>query len=272
MRFTCTATLEVPLSLDVVCRRAFSVVGIEDLNDNKDAWEPVHLDDQDFEVRSCCAQRGIITLSLHLAKRGFVPGENLQFNASVVNGTDRSLKSSTVRLRQHISYRAKEFSGHEAVKQETFEIAKKHRGAIAPGAKEVWANEGILIPSVPPKLARCKFIDVSYTLELEADPGLNLVTPIIIGNVPLMASIDEMQNSLSPSGESQKTSESQASANGPSSTTIPEPEYEESLCGKVDIREGKNERIAHGEHSFCPRYPCYKSLSKPPEGNFNLPL
>lgn len=46
-------------------------------------------------------------------------------------------------------------------------IVKKDKGEIAPHSKFVWTNENIVVPSIPPRLSRCKIIQITYTLELD---------------------------------------------------------------------------------------------------------
>jgi hypothetical protein len=80
-----------------------------------------------------------------------------------------------------VCYRAKTFAGHEHTKTANKVIAKREKGEIAPHSTFKWETEKIALPSVPPKLSRCRIIDVTYTLELEVQhfPPFHIPPPFV---------------------------------------------------------------------------------------------
>ena len=46
-------------------------------------------------------------------------------------------------------------------------IVSKEKGSLGPKARFNWEGEFLEVPPVPPKLFRCRIIDISYTLEFE---------------------------------------------------------------------------------------------------------
>lgn len=49
-------------------------------------------------------------------------------------------------------------------------------------------NESLLIPSVPPRLGKCKIISVNYSVALEVE-NLNVEIPIVIGSIPQLSDL-----------------------------------------------------------------------------------
>ena len=70
-------------------------------------------------------------------------------------------------LKQHTTYRAKMFSGQEQTKQTEKVVCKLERGDIGAHSEYTWDGVELRVPPVPPKLARCRVIDISYALEFE---------------------------------------------------------------------------------------------------------
>uniref|UniRef100_A0A914XGF5 Arrestin C-terminal-like domain-containing protein n=1 Tax=Plectus sambesii TaxID=2011161 RepID=A0A914XGF5_9BILA len=186
IRYTCKAICERPWDFDITSRRAFTIVGIEDINEDPRAKDPASVSDSNYNIRFCCRKQGTISVDLSVDRIGYTPGELIELTALIKNDSQKTLRNSCARIKQHVCYRAKTFAGHEHTKTANKVIAKREKGEIAPRSTFKWEHEKIALPSVPPKLTRCRIIDVTYSLELEVDPGIVVSLPIIVGTIPLL--------------------------------------------------------------------------------------
>ncbi|VDM49232.1 unnamed protein product [Toxocara canis] len=189
IRYTCKAICERPWDFDIVSKRAFTVVGIEDINEDPKFLEPATASDCNSSIRFCCRKQGPISAELSLDRSGFTPGEVICVNGKIRNDSQRTLRSSCLRLKQHVNYRAKTFAGSEHVKTSSKVVVKKEKGEIAPLSVFEWNNEKIILPSIPPRLSKCKIIEITYTLELQADNAVTAILPICVGTIPLLADL-----------------------------------------------------------------------------------
>ncbi|MFH4974770.1 hypothetical protein AB6A40_001479 [Gnathostoma spinigerum] len=187
IRYTCRATCERPWDFDIVSKKAFTVIGIEDINENPALLEPTSASECNSSLRFCFRKQGSISAELSLDRAGFTPGENLYVNAKVQNDSQRVIKGMFLRMKQHVNYRAKTFAGSEHVKTANKVIVKKERGEVAAHCSYLWNNEKIEVPSVPPKLSRCKIIEVTYSIELEVLGVLTVAIPISICTIPRLS-------------------------------------------------------------------------------------
>jgi len=284
VRFTCTAILERPWDFDIVCARHFTVVGIEDLNDNKDARESVSVANSDFDLLTCWRKVGSICVNLRLAKAGYVSGETVLVNAEVRNQSNRALKYSSAKIKQHVIYRAKSFMGTEGNKEVSFDLVKEDRGAILPHKIERWKDVKLTVPPVPPKLVKCKVIDINYSLEFEVDPGFVVVAPLYIGNVPLVdyyhpacepqhaggharggeppLGSSEVRIEIEPASNpsSRRSSRSKTNWLARKYPNLAPPSFEESHFGRTSVRDTQSDEGLLGDWVFAPKYPCYRDL------------
>ncbi|VDK24635.1 unnamed protein product [Anisakis simplex] len=87
-------------------------------------------------------------------------------------------------------FRAKTFAGSEHVKTSNSVIVKKEKGEISPNSTFEWDGETVVLPSIPPRLSRCKIIEIIYTLELQVTSiTVSAVLPIHIGTIPLLSDL-----------------------------------------------------------------------------------
>ncbi|VDM93696.1 unnamed protein product [Onchocerca ochengi] len=187
IRYTCKAICERPWDVDLVSKRAFTVIGIEDINQEPETMEPASETECISSVRHCCQKRGSITVKMSLDRTGFTPGEKIQVNASITNDSSKMIRCLTLKMKQYVDYRAKTFAGSEEMKQVSRIIAKKEKSEIAAHSTFSWTNEIIDVPPVPPRLSRCKIIQNIYTIELDVDGNSTTVIPIRIGTIPHLA-------------------------------------------------------------------------------------
>ncbi|VDD88179.1 unnamed protein product [Enterobius vermicularis] len=189
IRYTCKAICERPWDFDIVSKRAFTVIGIEDINEDPKLLQPCTVSVSNSPVRFCCLKEGSVSAELSLNRTGFTPGEFFLVNAKIKNDSQKTLRSSCLRLKQNVTYRAKTFAGYENVKLSSKTVVKAERGEIAPHSSYSWNNEKIVIPSIPPRLSSCKIIEIAYTLELDVDDVVTAVIPIHIGTIPFLSDV-----------------------------------------------------------------------------------
>ena len=111
----------------------------------------------------------------------------IAFNAEIDNQSNRDMRSSTLSLIAHVTYKATSRN-----KSESRIVAQKRHGGVSPGDSDLWGGVVMKVPAAPPtNLAGvCNVIKVYYTLELKVVPSgpafdLKVKLPIIIGTVPL---------------------------------------------------------------------------------------
>uniref|UniRef100_A0A183EEZ6 Arrestin_C domain-containing protein n=1 Tax=Gongylonema pulchrum TaxID=637853 RepID=A0A183EEZ6_9BILA len=235
VRYTCTATCERPWDVDIVSKRAFTVVGIEDINQEPETMEPACVSECDSSVSFCCRKQGSVSVKLSLDRTGFTPGEQFQVNATITNDSSKTIRCSALKMRQQVDYRAKTFAGSEHVKSASRVIVKKEKGEIAPHSKFAWINENVVVPSIPPRLSRCKIIQITYTLELDVDGCVKAVLPIQIGTIPCLSNIVERTIN------GQKKMDSPGAANGATPTqSIPKPVFDGSTIQVKQVWKATN--------------------------------
>ncbi|VDN25153.1 unnamed protein product [Gongylonema pulchrum] len=105
VRYTCTATCERPWDVDIVSKRAFTVVGIEDINQEPETMEPACVSECDSSVSFCCRRQGSVSVKLSLDRTGFTPGEQFQVNATITNDSSKTIRCSALKMRQQVDYR-----------------------------------------------------------------------------------------------------------------------------------------------------------------------
>ncbi|KAK6100690.1 Arrestin (or S-antigen) N-terminal domain family protein [Brugia pahangi] len=189
IRYTCKAICERPWDVDIISKRAFTVIGIEDINQDPEAMEPVCETECISSVKLCCQKQGSIAVKMSVDRTGFTPGEKIQVNALITNDSTKMIRCLTLKMKQYIDYRAKTFAGNEEMKQANRLIAKKEKGDIASHSTFAWTNETIDVPPVPPRLSRCKIIQNNYMIELDVDGNVATVIPIQIGTIPCLAAL-----------------------------------------------------------------------------------
>ncbi|PAV65405.1 hypothetical protein WR25_19321 isoform A [Diploscapter pachys] len=182
IRYTCKAICERPWDFDIVCRKAFTVIGIEDINADPKLNEPLNVSDSNHTVALCCRSAGSVSGEIAVAKIGYTPGEVIAISYSATNNSSRS-RSICLRLVQNTTYKAKTFAGHEQVKSVTRVVQKIDKGEVSSHNSTEWLSEDIIIPSLAPRLGKCKIIYVTYAIELEIESTVTVKCPIVIGSI-----------------------------------------------------------------------------------------
>ncbi|KAJ1373778.1 Arrestin domain-containing protein 17 [Parelaphostrongylus tenuis] len=295
IRYTCKAICERPWDFDIVTRKGFTVIGIEDINSDPRLNEPISRNETNRTVAWCCHATGSITGELNLEKTGFTAGETIDITYRVTNECSRA-KSVCLKLMQNTVYKAKTFAGHEQVKTTNQIVLRNEKPEIPANSVSNLLADRMVVPSLPPRLGKCKIISINYTIDLEVDQNKLVSCDIVIGTIPLLSELlihtkarngkdslnskkdlSTVENCVQltitdESGETifgeQLSSEMDALMSSrkrvrmPSSIlselypTMPSPYYRESFYGPVDISDEK-ESAQYGEKMFTPKYPFY---------------
>ncbi|XP_025115473.1 arrestin domain-containing protein 2-like isoform X2 [Pomacea canaliculata] len=118
-------------------------------------------------------------------------------------------------------------------------------------------NRAAPVPALPPsRLEGCGIIDISYFVGLKVHVRWTTVTlerEIVIGTVPMR---------FVPSRESASPARSIATAPSappmePPPYSEPPPSYEESVFGRVEIRDENDDEHTSGQMGWAPSYPVY---------------
>jgi len=197
-------------------------------------------------------------IDIEIGKTGYVSGENIFINAVIDNKSNMKIKHCDILLFQESVYSGKFVRPGKAVHAKE----KFHKDILChvkqPGIEKKsivrWDNIAVKVPCVPASgLDGCTIIDTSYYLKIRlVPPGTALVLeteiPIIIGNVPLIAS--ELTSPVeAPFG--------------------PAPDYKKIF--RIDHSE-----TDHQDFTYTPQYPVFKKVDSTepvlPEFSMNIVL
>ncbi|CAD6185987.1 unnamed protein product [Caenorhabditis auriculariae] len=279
IRYTCKAICERPWDFDIVTRKAFTVIGIEDINSDAKLNEPTSASESNHTVKFCCRSSGSVTGELKLPKAGYTPGEKIDLCYRVTNNSSKS-RNVTVRFVQVTTYKAKTFAGHEHVKCVKRVVNKADEAEVGGDVTTDWLKEEIVI-SIAPATVR-KVPDIVGGLYGRVgggaspnhhDPSGNRIDP---STFPAFGPFEKLDNQWDPtkkndsgvqvtitdesgqvvedlSDEMEALMSSRKRVRMPSSIlselypSMPSPYYRESYFGPSDIAEEK-EQVQFGEN------------------------
>uniref|UniRef100_A0A914WQ52 Arrestin C-terminal-like domain-containing protein n=1 Tax=Plectus sambesii TaxID=2011161 RepID=A0A914WQ52_9BILA len=267
IRYLCAATLKRPkLKFDLHVKRLFTVMAREDLNKIPLAKDPVELTANE-EIMCCFASRGIVSVTISMNRRGFVPGEFLPLIIKVRNNSRKDVDVLQMRLKQYISYYGDTtFAGFKGRNDVTKEIIRIDRALnTAPGDEMTLDDLKFQIPSLPPSMSGCDIIDIRYGLKIDISSFIRLELPIIIGTVPVRA----MPASKSVDDLDEYDSIGSDDTDMPSMTTPPQCGYRVSVTGPFRLNNDGNDdddgggggdnnsEGTFGDREFAPVYAYY---------------
>lgn len=261
LRYTCKATLERPWDSDILCKRAFTVIGLEDLNECEEAEKPINLSEtSSIGLPLCFRTFGTISTTLSIPKSGFVAGEKLKETLiHVRNDSSKNVRFCRMTLKQTVRYSAKDFSGYSDARTQTKNLLKVEKGFVKSDDEFLWDKDFFKFPPVVSNMSACRIIQFDYCIKLEVDGCPKYVIPIVIGAVPRLPDdvINGEMNLRCEGNENCQLSKSTQSLRDIlTSSKKFAPKFCDSIFGSVDISEEK-EQVHFGEMLFTPKYPCY---------------
>ena len=185
--YSLKGTIDIPWAFDKTVNLSFVVIGESDLNTNPALRQPA-TGSQVNTICCCCCKSDPIIAKLSLPKSGYVPGEQLIFNASIDNKSNYEMKSTSLKIIQYILCMTS--SGSRMFRSLVAEVVSPKK--IGKNSYDEWNNVSVTIPSVcPSSRGTSKILDVYYCAVLHVDPygpfsSFDTSIPIVIGTVPLM--------------------------------------------------------------------------------------
>ncbi|KAF2358530.1 Arrestin-like N-terminal, partial [Trinorchestia longiramus] len=183
-----TVKLETKKAKDINVVQPYSVNAVVDLNLSPNFREP-QLQQRTHSLCCWCCKNGPLSMVVRLNKSGYASGEPIVINAELNNKTKSTISGTKAKLIMEVTYKA---NGKFKCEERT--LTKLSKGPIAKGAEDMWENEALLIPPLPPSpLPGCNIIDVCYKLQFlvsfkGASSDLKMTFPINLGTIPTVDS------------------------------------------------------------------------------------
>lgn len=272
VRYFLVSDIDIPWAFDKHTKRMITVVNLLDLNTVPNAMNGASKTDQKTLCCLCCESEPIIA-SVSTDRTGFVPGEAIVFRSEIENKSDREMTCSKAKLVMQVRYHAT--SKTRYVNNIVNEIS---HGKIEGGGTDVWMNEKLHIPAIPPSyLQGCNIIDIRYYLTMTVDPSglgfdLNVPVEVVIGSIPL-ASIAQQHGITLPPAPPMSDPTLPPPPGAPQGlysdkympTHLPQATLAESAMGSVSTREEGEGDDTAGDTRFAPVY-TYYNWDKPNPG------
>lgn len=181
VRYSVKATLRRPWLPARRARTAFTV--IESLDINSPELLAPQAGAQEKVARTWYCNRGLVSLSAKINRKGYTPGEVIPIFAEVDNSCTRPVRPRAALVQTQT------FMARGARKQKCLVVASLAGEPVAPGHRALWQSRALSIPPVGPSILHCRVLRVDYSLKVCVDiPGtskLLLELPLVIGTIPL---------------------------------------------------------------------------------------
>uniref|UniRef100_A0A8D0BP17 Arrestin domain containing 2 n=1 Tax=Salvator merianae TaxID=96440 RepID=A0A8D0BP17_SALMN len=134
-------------------------------------------------VRAWYCNRGQVSVSAKIDRKGYTPGEVIPIFAEIDNCTTCSVvpRAAVIQTQTFVARGIK--------KQKKAVVASIVGESIAAGRREVWHGRALKIPPLGPSILQCRIIQVEYALKICIDiprtSKLLLELPLVIGTIPL---------------------------------------------------------------------------------------
>uniref|UniRef100_A0A2K5NPI5 Arrestin domain containing 2 n=1 Tax=Cercocebus atys TaxID=9531 RepID=A0A2K5NPI5_CERAT len=181
VRYCIKATLHRPWVPARRARKVFTV--IEPLDINTPALLAPQAGAREKVARSWYCNRGLVSLSAKIDRKGYTPGEVIPVFAEIDNSSTRPV------LPRAAVVQTQTFMARGARKQKRAVVASLAGEPVGPGQRALWQGRALRIPPVGPSILHCRVLHVDYALKVCVDiPGtskLLLELPLVIGTIPL---------------------------------------------------------------------------------------
>lgn len=181
VRYSLKAVLSRPWVPARRAKKVFTV--IEPLDINTPALLAPQAGAREKVARSWYSNRGLVSLSAKIERKGYTPGEAIPIFAEIDNSSSKPVQPRAALVQTQT------FGARGARKQKHVVVARLGGEAVAPGRRALWQGRALHIPPVGPSILGCRVLHVEYTLKVCVDiPGtskLLLELPLVIGTIPL---------------------------------------------------------------------------------------
>ncbi|XP_058513930.1 arrestin domain-containing protein 2 isoform X2 [Ochotona princeps] len=181
VRYCIKATLHRPWAPARRAKKVFTV--IEPVDINTPALLAPQAGAREKLARSWYCNRGLVSLTAKIDRKGYTPGEVIPVFAEIDNSSTRPV------LPRAAVVQTQTFMARGARKQKHVVVASVAGEPVGAGRRALWHGRALRIPPVGPSILRCRVLHVDYSLKVCVDiPGtskLLLELPLVIGTVPL---------------------------------------------------------------------------------------
>ncbi|XP_036704208.1 arrestin domain-containing protein 2 isoform X2 [Balaenoptera musculus] len=164
VRYCIKATLHRPWVPARRARKVFTV--IEPVDINTPALLAPQAGAREKIARSWYSNRGLVSLSAKIDRKGYTPGEVIPVFAEIDNGSTRPV------LPRAAVVQTQTFMARGARKQKRAVVASLSGEPVGPGRRALWQGRALRIPPVGPSILHCRVLHVDYTLKVEYPRGL----------------------------------------------------------------------------------------------------
>ncbi|XP_070542014.1 arrestin domain-containing protein 3-like isoform X2 [Ptychodera flava] len=248
VRYSIKAIIERPWKYHHSTKKLFSVGGVPyDLNKEHHALTPIRCEDHKTVCCLCCAT-GPISLSASTDRKAYVPGESVSISAFLENNSNRNIHSTEAELIQSVTYIAYR-GGHYGVRHSrtiSHVVTSLKSEGCDRGGTVTWNDKKFKLPPTPPTgLHGCYFININYFIKFTADVvatpfDMDLMLPIVIGNIPLHCLYREEELTSTPSDAG-----------------FPRPTYKHVYSGSAEVHDKDDDEYMYGDRHFAPVYSYY---------------
>ncbi|XP_074060940.1 arrestin domain-containing protein 2 isoform X2 [Macrotis lagotis] len=181
VRYCVKAKLHRPWGTAKRARKEFTV--IEPIDINTPALLAPQAGVKEKIARAWYCNRGPVSITAKIDRKGYTPGEVIPVFAEIDNGTSRSVVPKAAIIQTQT------FVARGARKEKKSVVASIVGEPVPAGKRELWQGRALKIPPVGPSILQCRVLHVDYALKVCVDiPGtskLLLELPLVIGTIPL---------------------------------------------------------------------------------------
>ncbi|XP_019368724.1 PREDICTED: arrestin domain-containing protein 2, partial [Gavialis gangeticus] len=181
VRYWVKAKLHRPWAVVKAVKKEFTV--IEPIDINTPALLAPQAGAKEKLARAWYCNRGQVSVTAKIDRKGYTPGEVIPIFAEIDNGTSRAVVPRAAIIQTQT------FVARGIKKQKTVVVASMAGDPVAAGKRDVWHGRALKIPPVGPSILQCRVLQVEYSLKVCVDiPGtskLLLELPLVIGTIPL---------------------------------------------------------------------------------------
>ncbi|XP_072457780.1 arrestin domain-containing protein 2 isoform X2 [Notamacropus eugenii] len=181
VRYWVKAKLHRPWGTAKRARKDFTV--IEPIDINTPALLAPQAGVKEKMARAWYCNRGPVSITAKIDRKGYTPGEVIPVFAEIDNGTNRPVVPKAAIIQTQT------FVARGARKEKKSVVASIVGEPVAAGKRELWQGRALKIPPVGPSILQCRILHVDYSLKVCVDiPGtskLLLELPLVIGTIPL---------------------------------------------------------------------------------------
>lgn len=177
------AKLDIPWRTDLRDFKSLTVYRREDLTFYPNSGMPLTHEKIAYFCCTFSCNTNQLTMTMHLPKLGFIAGERIPVNITLVNESNTDIRGTTLTLRRIFDFYVKSYT-----KQKIEDLAFITCEGVKRRSRATFDAE-VVVPKTLLYTRYCESIKVSYRLDLRADTNgffttsHLLKTPILVGHI-----------------------------------------------------------------------------------------